>query len=62
MSRVVPRIGCVWGKQSLAAQAQKLEIEGLQDAGMSEDGPAHRCCHEADDCVPLALLVPIGQT
>jgi hypothetical protein len=62
MSRMVPRVGRIRVEQSLAAQAQELEIEVLQAACMSEDTPAHRCCHEADDRIPLALLIPIGQT
>jgi hypothetical protein len=61
MDHMAPREGRVRDEQGLAMQSQELEIEELQRARIPEDGPAHRRRHEADDCIPFALLVPIGQ-
>jgi hypothetical protein len=62
MNHTVPREGRIRGEHSFATRAEELEIDVLQDAGMPEDGPTHRCRHEASNCFPFALLEAIGQT
>ena len=52
----------VRSEQGLTARAQELEVEVLQYARMAQDRPPHRRRYEADDRIPLALLVPIGET
>jgi hypothetical protein len=59
MDHVASQEGHVRDEQGLALQSQELDVEVLQRARISEDGPAHGRGHETDDRIRFALFVPI---